>query len=231
MFKQISIIIMIGFICSSCTFPHQKYGAVDLTKLNSSEEKYGIVVFRSMFFDKANLAEKFINDESSIKLDSSSDVFIFAKNPLENKYLGYMVGGSWPYESEWEEKKKRFTIQKFVMGWSKSVPEILMPEYFYTVKMLAEGDYYFSSISFARFRREFDEKERAYNFHVKAGKINYLGDLYFAAPKIETVNFWTESEYSTEITFLNKSAEASEFMHKYHPEIKLPFITNLIRFR
>ena len=106
---------MVGAICSSCTFPHQKYGAVDLTKLSNTQEKYGIVVFRSIFFHSDNLAEKFINDESSIKLSSSNEVQIFAKNPLENKYLGYMVGGSWPYESEWEEKKKRFTIQKFVM--------------------------------------------------------------------------------------------------------------------
>ena len=231
MLKRIISLIILGFISSSCTMAHHTYGKVELTKINDSTEKYGIIVFRAMFFKYDTSAKKFVNDEKSINLTHTNRVDIFAKNPLEDKFFGYKISGDFPYPDEWDKKKDKLILQKGVYGWFESTQEILMPEYFYTIRMLPEGEYYFSHTAFdfhydRYLEQRYDQKDSPYKFYVQAGKINYLGDLYFMSPERTSFFF---SEYNAVIALLSRAPEAKAFMKNYYPEINLPFITNIIK--
>ena len=235
MIKRILSLVALVMVLSSCAA--KNYGAVDLSKLRDKNEKYGIVVFRSMFFKYEKDAKVFSQNDNKINLDSSNEAYVFAKDSgskqkYDYSWNGYQIGGAWSYKSDWEEKRKKFIMQKGKMGWTQAgaVPEILMPEYFYTIKMMPEGRYYFSRTIFDFDYRRYLEQEFGLNdspfaFTVRSGHINYLGDLYFLSP--EKQGFWG-SKYSAGVVRLNKSHQAEEFMRKYHPEINLPFMTNLI---
>lgn len=233
MIKRIIGMVFLAMILSSCAA--KNYGAVDLAKLHNKDEKYGIVVFRSMFFKYEMDADAFSQNVNSIKLSGSNEAYVLAKDSSKKQkydysWNGYQIGGAWSYKSDWEEKHKRFTVQKGQIGLWDSTPEILMPEYFYTVKMLPEGRYYFSRAMFdfrdqGYLEQNFDLSESPFSFTVRSGHINYLGDLYFLSP--EKQGFWG-SKYNAGIALLDKSHQAEEFMNKYYPDINLPFMTNLI---
>jgi hypothetical protein len=56
--KIIKLLLSISIIIlTSCS---TQYAPVDLVKLNSSQQKYGIIMMRSMFFQNQKLAQKFV---------------------------------------------------------------------------------------------------------------------------------------------------------------------------
>lgn len=238
MIKNFLSLIMLGVFCSACGAKSgNSYGAIDQTKLHNDKEKYGIVISRAMVFDNNNQRHRFFHDSATAALTNSNDVDIFAKEISGKEdgffYVGYHVGGNWSHTDEAKEKEKIFTITPRVAEFLDSREATFKPEYFYTLKMLPEGEYYISGISLpchyhgSCFKKDFNKKESPCHFTVKSGYINYIGDFYFSSPKKDGGFF--SNTYTLGTSVLNRSNQAKEFLIKYHPELNLPFLTNLVK--
>ena len=167
------------------------------------------------------------------KLEINNSSNVFAKGFIDNKtgyfYFGYQIGGNWWGSDEDKEKKKRFLLKPGFRGsgWNDiGIETTYKPEFFYTIKVLPQGKYYFSRIQALGMDRFLYKKDSMYYFDVKAGYVNYLGDFYLSSPE-RSIGFWDDS-YTLNTLLLDKSKQAKDFITKFHPEIKLPFITNLI---
>jgi hypothetical protein len=232
--KKIISFIIVSFLCAACgTMNINEYGAIDLSKLNNSNEQFGIVLSRTMFFESDVDQDKFIQNDNSLELSATNNVDVNAKDVLGKEtglyYMGYQVGGTWSYSDEDKNKQKLFTLTPKVI-YVKSAT--FKPEYFYTIKMLPAGEYYVSRIIASCNHRgclqqEYNKDDSPYIFSVKANAVNYIGDVYFSAPH-KTGSFFS-NKYSLSTELLNKSEKAKAFMQKYHPEINLPFIYSPIR--
>ena len=235
MIRRILGLILLAGLCSSCGLKGPNHGAVDLTKLQDSEAKYGVVVFRSMYFGNEEQEGKFIQNDNTLILTGYDESAFYAKKYAEDKsgvfYFGYQIGGNSWGSDEAKEKEKRFEKTPRKAGGISSGTLFTMatyyPEFFYTVKMLLEGDYYVSRIQAGGYDRYYNQKETPYHFSVKAGHINYLGDLYLSNPKRDEGFF--SNTYSLNVNLLDESNEVRVFLVKYHPEINLPFAVNLIQ--
>lgn len=234
--KSLSLII-VGILCSSCKGSSSK--TIDLTKLHNSNEQYGIVVFRPMFFKYTEMMERFTHDSSSVILgypNGSNEVYVYAKEmegkKAQDSIFGYQVGGTWHSTEEDIERSKLFTISR-----GEGQPPMYRPELFYTVSMIPAGNYYinrtmfnFGGVSFSveknYIENRYSKKESPFYFSVQAGKINYLGDLYFFSP--ERINYFL-STYNTNVALIDKANEAKDYMKLFYPQLHLPFITNFIR--
>jgi hypothetical protein len=118
------------------------------------------------------------------------------------------------------------------------IPAVLKPEYFYSVGMLPEGEYFISRIicpleSGALLRKDYQKYERKYYFHIKAGHVNYLGDFYLIEPGAEngTGGLFTSPTYSMGVVVDNKYQTAKAFLKEFHPEIRLPVINSLLQMK
>jgi hypothetical protein len=236
--KKIFCFIIVVLLNISCAikkeqefvgFTKREHG--DSTKLSENKSEYGIVVLRSMFFANHEVLKSFLKDQSSVKLYDSNTMSVSAKNTLDNKYLdGFPIGTDFNTKAG-EEKKRLFTIEPGKAGFFEVIPAIFKSDYFYTITMLKAGNYYISSISFYDdgniFNQDFDRVANTYQFSVKTGQINYLGDLYYVNPRWNGKFF--SSKYNISSVLLDKSNEARIFMKQFHPQINLPFTTNLIR--
>src|SRR4051812_31518400 len=147
--KKTFYLILLALLCTSCAMKDQS-GEIDLAKLYNKNEKYGVVICRGMFFDHQHTLTKFLENESSVKLMPYNSLYIDAKEISENTIqVGYMVGGS---SSEQQElfgllaDSSPLVIKPYTIGFLSIEPAILKPEYFYTVKMLPQGEYYISSM-------------------------------------------------------------------------------------
>jgi len=227
MIIRILSLIYLSCVLSACAMnAANNYGEVNLQELRQNENKYGVVVFRSMSLDDESAVYKFIEDNHSIKLGEYDTASVFAKKVKEDKhgvfYFGYQIGGNEWGQAEGKEKKNRFTIREG----NEDLIGTKLPEFFYTVKMLPEGEYYFARIDSGGYIGYYNLDDTPFKFNVKPGCINYAGDFFIFSP--EKNGFWS-STYSLSTKLFNKSHQAEEFMRKYHPEINLPFTTNLIK--
>src|SRR5690606_13624188 len=108
-------------------------------------------------------------------------------------------------------------------------------EYFYyNVGMLPEGRYYIDSYrhSFewnSWYEKRFTKDEKKYYFDIKAGQVNYLGDLYMAHTGRTEGGFLTTKKHYTQHMLANKIGFAKDYMKDYYPSIKWPFRTALIK--
>ncbi len=236
---KILYLIILSFLCSCTTYHHEK-GRVDIEKIRNSQEKYGVILFRPIFFKDLNMAQNFLNDEFSLNLSYENEMWIDAKD-----YLGknsYNIGRSEPFTHEEREREFRFAkVHKVTRGIERIAPPFTYeeqknesrftkakvgsfdtlyyyPEFFYSVKMLPEGEYYISYIRYYRgyysgsLVQSFNYKNSVYRFYVKANKINYLGDLYFMSPS-ESNGFFSGT-YTIQQTLLDISDKAKLFVAK-----------------
>jgi hypothetical protein len=227
MIKRILSLIYLALVLSACAMnAANNYGAVNIHELYQREKQYGVVVFRSMNLDDESAVYKFAQDNHSIILGEYDTSSVFAKKAIEDKhgvfYFGYQIGGNEWGQAEGEDKKNRFTIR----DGGKDVIGTKMPEFFYTIKMLPEGEYYFARIDAGGYIGYYNIDNTPFRFYVKPGYINYLGDFFVFSPSKD--GFWSNT-YSSSTKLLNKSQQAERFMKEYHPEINLPFTTNLIQ--
>jgi hypothetical protein len=101
--------------------------------------------------------------------------------------------------------------------------------------MMPAGDYFircilldmYSGISSLSYLSLKDANK--YHFHVTAGRINYIGDLYVLPTQlVEKGSLFSEDKYPTLVLIHDRYLEAQSFMKKFYPEIELPFIKNII---
>lgn len=230
MFKKAVCLIVLGLLCSSCTIPNR--GAVDLTNLRSSDQKYGVVVMRSMFFKNRDDAELFLQGEPSLAREISNEAHVYAKGDVgtvdefNSLQLGYQIGGVRWHTDDEKERKKLFGGNYIRNIVNIEVPTTFKPEYFYTITMLPVGDYYISAVTFnfhykSHLEQRYDRKDSQYRFSVKAGQVNYLGDLYFLSPQSSGFIFRT---HSANVALRNEFTKAKAFIKKFHPELDLPVV-------
>jgi len=104
------------------------------------------------------------------------------------------------------------------------------PNYFYSIKMLPEGDYYVNIVRIyykgsSYLEQKFDNKNSPMHFTVKANQVNYLGDLFFFdAKKVSTLL----PSYKLETKLFNQSFSAQNYIKHYHPEVSLIFSNSLM---
>lgn len=74
--------------------------------------------------------------------------------------------------------------------------------------------------------QSFNAKDSPFAYTVELGQVNYIGEVYYMSPK--SASFWL-SKYNVDMLLINDFGCAKKFMETYHPEIKLPFIANLLK--
>lgn len=233
MIKRFIVLVILCLICSGCKIQLAGKGEINQAKLYDDREKYAVVLFRGVFFDNVDQMEMFYQADKNMKLMESNDLYVNAM-PVNGKFLdnGYLIGGTIYGSKEGKEKEKLFSKTPRVVEVLNPKLPTFKPEYFYTLKMLPEGEYYISIIRFRSSKGDsylesiFHKEDSLYHFTVKAGKINYLGDFYLASPIKDEGYF---SKYNLDTLILNESDRAKAFMENYHSDIKLPFATNLMQ--
>lgn len=110
----------------------------------------------------------------------------------------------------------------------------LKSDYFYIVGMLPEGWYNMTHMiytigSYNTYIRSYTYtyKENEISFYIKAGHINYIGDLYMADAHVTKVNFFGSNDAAFRMSIFCMPKRAQKFFNTHFPEIKLPFVTSL----
>lgn len=234
LFKRIISLVILTILFTSCSKVNQRN-----TELNEVNDN-GTIVFRAMFFEDKQVAEKFTYDSSSVRLNypiGSNEMYVFAKKTLDNKSqnstFGYQIGGTHNPSEKLRKLKEKHNMSFFVS--TVETPHSHSPEFFYNVISLPAGDYYINKAIFNFHKLDtspnkleyqvlnYSQKESDCYFTVEANKINYLGDLYFTAGEPYFIGMILNA------MLLNKSSEAENFMKKFYPQLHLPFIENFIR--
>lgn len=224
---------MLTLLCSGCGTRFIEKGNIDQAKLYDNKEKYGVVLFRGVFFNNVDQMEMFYQDDENIKLSESNDLYVSVMP--STKYDLYLIGGTSYGSKNAEEKEKLFTKTPRVVEFLNPKSPTFYPQYFYTLKMLPEGEYYINKIQFTSpkgksyLESSYSKKDSPYYFTVRSGQINYLGDLYLSSP-MKNGGFFSK-EYNLGSMLLNESDKAEAFMKIHHSDIQLPFTTNLIQRR
>lgn len=211
---------------------------VDLKKLYDKNEKYGVVVFRPMYFKTAKLASEFCSlgvISNGLNIDNK---LIVGTNPgILNQEIAKCVGRS--ISERWNAPEKKLLDSLFTEKpptfWGGLRSAVFKPEYFYGVVILPEGKYYFNGLvhyeANERFSKEFTNGENGPYFLVKAGYVNYIGDLCLTSLSfVKSLGFFSnKSEYKSSFEICDRYKDAHDFFKKSYPEVDLPFIKNLIK--
>lgn len=223
MIKTLLSLLMLVVLCSGC---HNFIeGSIDQSKLYNTKERYGVVLFRGVSFKNSDQMKTFYQADRNTELTERNVINVQAI--LSSKdYLCYIS------ERRTAQQEKLFTKTPRVVGIFDSKWPTFYPQYFYTLKMLPEGEYRISTMWFSDFKGgtfsiTYDKKETSYTFTVKSGQINYLGDFYISSPK-EKGGFFS-TDYSFDTLILDESDQAKVFMKLYHSDIKLPFVANILK--
>ncbi|MBY0580683.1 MAG: hypothetical protein K2P53_03250 [Rickettsiales bacterium] len=188
---------------------------IDLVQLNDSSTKYGVVLFRSIYFNNAD--PQSICDE---KFDALERNFIL----ISTRPMHATISHNPDFEIKNQFKYKRDSFADTPM---------VMPEYFYGVRMLPEGKYYFKYVWSTAGDRDYKETEKVNYFDVKAGEVTYIGDYYWMNSVKYDSNFkdalMSRTRSSVEIKLCDRFDEAKQFFQKYYSHVKLPIKKNLLK--
>jgi hypothetical protein len=239
MFMKNLKVLLLALFLSSCA-PH-------LDKLNYEEysssqdnQEYALVLFRPMFFDTMDDANKFITNPSSYsKLTTSNDITVSAAlldkkssstrlNDNLKKMVKY-VGNKSNAPEDSNYKNFAYTVPSEVDTgfWGKPV-QSLKPQYFYDLIALKPGKYFisrlyaFSNKLFVGLELMYKEEDKRFYFEVKPGVVNYLGDLYWINAKRTDGLFSNGVKGYTAL--LDYSNDAEKFLNQYYPNVKLKFV-------
>ena len=178
-FQYIIIIMMYSLLLTSCSAPlYQTRTKIDLLKLDNPYSKYGVTLFRAIYFE--NTVNYICNQKlGPIEWDSALDIRV---HPSYHKggYFEYITGNpDSDIVSQFKTKAPSYLegFADFVSFNQK--PIMTMPEYYYGVRMLPEGRYYFESIYGTPGHKDYKETEEVNYFDVKAGEVTYIGDYYW----------------------------------------------------
>lgn len=223
---KILLPIFLSIICTSCSIFYFDSMHINVEKLYSQKEKYGIVVFRPIYFkhgyNDSLQGGLFVGSivarpmEVSRRLTEVSDYCMGCRRDISGKVLNEKMFWVDP-----NAKDARSTSFK--------------PEAFYGITMMPAGDYFIRCIlldmHYVMGSLNYLSLNDAnkYHFHVTAGRINYIGDLYVShAAFMKTGGPFSWDKYSAPVRIYDRYLDAQSFMRKFYPEINLPFIKNII---
>ena len=188
---------------------------IDLVKLNTPSEKYGVVLFRSIYFDNAD-THSICNE----KFNALERNFIL----ISTRPIHATISHNPDFEIKEQFKYKRESLADLPM---------VMPEYYYGVRMLPEGRYYFEYVWSTAGDRDYKETEKVNYFDVKASEVTYIGDYYWMNNVKFDRNFkdhlMSQTRGSVEIKLCDRFDEAKQFFQKYYSHVKLPIKKNLLK--
>lgn len=232
---KIIVLILLSIICTSCS---NLGGQIVLDKLHDKNEKFGLMVFRPMFFETKESTEAFCSDGVFSNLTENNELSIWYK--LDGSSFEGAMGKHIGVTRKCKLLRTELDDKLFVIEPRKQIslltwkPDILRPEYFYNVEMLPEGRYYISSIAKyhtgnAYYLKKKFTKNEGPSFYIKAGKINYLGDLYHSSLLlVKPGGFFSNGTYCTSFRVCDRNQDAQAFLKKFYPEINLPFTKSLL---
>jgi len=231
-------------MCSSCAgkFSNKK---LDLTELEDSESDLGVFVFRPMFFKSMQDVRYFISTGTSNNLSTSNnEVSVHAKavKAIKEGSWGFGVDLGKYRNNAYKVWTNDDSMSKFIIRptkkeglFSPGVPPILKPEYFYHVGMLPEGEYFITTIFCPTgygqeyLRKLFKKNEKKYHFYIKAGHVNYIGDLYFTGPQQKKKGgFFSFDTYQIKMILADRYQASKDFLREFLPEVKLPIRKSLL---
>ncbi|WP_236869649.1 hypothetical protein [Candidatus Bandiella numerosa] len=224
----LSLLLLSG--CSSA-FRDTSIINLDLDKIHSPDSKYGVVLFRPIYFENAD--PNYICKHKLEPIEWTNSLTV----KVRPGYYGYYYISREPIN---EEKAVKF------IGEGRSYVEGLVdfltftdqitlaaPEYFYGVRVMPEGRYYFRNIRCSIGRRDYKETEEVNYFDVKAGEVTYIGDYYWMNSVKFDRNFkdrlMSQTRGSVEIKLCDRFDEAKQFFQKYYSHVKLPIKKNLLK--
>lgn len=228
MFKSITIGLVAVFLVGCVS------GPINLQKLNNKSNSYGIVVFRPIYFSSNENMDIFTQKGL---LASDSFVFVSAWNEelsVRFKEDNYFISDQYLTNGK-IASHNLYALN--IKNSSGNVVGLYSQHAAYGVTMLLAGNYRMGCItmddkSHWTGRNEYKNMPDpdSYRFDVKAGEINYIGDLYIYDPKIEKKStFFSEAQYSSSVIIVDRNGDAAKFMKKAYQDLKLPFRVKLIK--
>ena len=215
--KYIYILSLLLFTGCASAFRDTSIISLDLDKIHNPTSRYGVVLFRPIYFE--NGEPDYICSQKLEPIEWSNDMSISIKP-------GYYHISRAPIA---EERAIEFIYERESFMHSS----MAKPEYFYGVRMLPEGRYYFKSIYTTPGHKEYKETEKVNYFDVKAGEVNYIGDYYWMNSVKYDINFkdalMSQTRGSVEIKLCDRFDEAKQFFQKHYSHVKLPIKKNLLK--
>ena len=215
--KKYTYVLLSLLLLSGCASAFRDTSIInlDLDKIHSPDSKYGVVLFRPIYFENAD--PDYICKQKLEPIESNSSLRI-------------IIHPSYSYISRDTTNEKRSAEFIYEQGFFMYMAK---PEYFYGIRILPEGRYYFNSVSSTAGRRDYKETEKVNYFDVKAGEITYIGDYYWMNNVKYDSNFkdalMNRTRGSVEIKLCDRFDEAKQFFQKYYSHVKLPIKKNLLK--
>ncbi|MBU0744364.1 MAG: hypothetical protein KKE11_03235 [Gammaproteobacteria bacterium] len=225
-----SVLIFLSALCISCSLVER----IDTTELHNKKTKQGLAIFRAIYFE----------DGSGLTEDSQVSVWAWGSRKV------YQISRGPYWRPVINDKKIDQKLFIAIPSAKSSRKNILKPEYFYDISILAEGEYELWGVTF---RNKYDKNSSFsmsnpsdYHFHITAGAVNYIGDLYILSPTIKEKGWLSPSseryiehtplqwlvpknKYTGQYLIVDRHQEAQNFVKKFYPEINLPFTKNIIK--
>ena len=207
--KKYTYVLLSLFLFNGCAPLDTSIINLDLDKIHSSKSKYGVILFRPIYFKNADY--DYICHNNLNVFETNQDMIIatypnhhyISRSHNEMRALMFEYDGS----SVW------------------SAPNSLKAEYFYGVRMMPEGRYYFKMVLSTVGHRDYKETEEVNYFDVKAGEVTYIGDYYWMNNVKFDRNFkdrlMTQTRGSVEMKLCDRFDEAKQFFQKYYSHVKL----------
>ena len=226
--KKYAYVLLSLLLLSGCASAFRDTSIInlDLDKIHNSDSKYGVVLFRPIYFENAdpdyicNQKLQSIEWRTSLRTIIRPSYFYISRHPNNE---GQAI--------EFVDKAPSFF--EYASYLSKGKTRLAMPEYFYGVRMLPEGRYYFESVYGTPGSRDYKETEEVNYFDVKAGEVTYIGDYYWMNNVEFDRNFkdslMSQTRGSVEIKLCDRFDEAKQFFQKYYSHVKLPIKKNLLK--
>lgn len=247
-FKNCLIVFLMMF-CASCK-SHSSNTERNLEKLRDIKANLGVFIARPMFFASREMAENFGSTFFSNELIHKNSLTLEVAEPSSMgsllrrnaAYIGRDSGDNVRILKN-DDSMLKFIITpaKFTGGIFNELAKdaVVRPEYFYSVGTLPEGEYFIQGIRCSgcgrafgsSLQRVFKENEDKYYFYIKAGHINYIGDFYWAEPKLERYGFFMPTEYNLSCKVYDKSREAETFLKDFFQDIDLPYTKSILQYR
>ena len=221
-------------LLTSCSAPlYETRTKINLLKLNDTNSRYGVILFRAIYFDN-NSSDTICNIRlPNLEYDYPLSIRV---HPSYHKggYFEYITGNpDADIVSQFKTKAPSYLEGLADFMTFNLKPIMTMPEYYYSVKMLPEGRYYFESIYGSPGHRDYKKTEKVNYFDVKAGEVNYIGDYYWMNSVKYDSNFkdalMSQTRGSVEIKLCDRFDEAKQIFQKYYSHVKLPIKKNLLK--
>jgi hypothetical protein len=229
--KKYTYVLLSLLLLSGCASAFRDTSIInlDLDKIHSPDSKYGVVLFRPIYFENADPYYICNQKLKSIEWNNSLDIKV-----RPGRY-GYYYISREPINEEQaiEFVDKAPSFFEYASYLSKGKIRLATPEYFYGIRILPEGRYYFNSVSSTAGRRDYKETEEVNYFDVKAGEVTYIGDYYWMNNVEFDRNFkdrlMSQTRGSVEMKLCDRFDEAKQFFQKYYSHVKLPIKKNLLK--